>query len=184
MKANKKCPGGKYCYGGLQSETEAQNCAKGHYCPEATDRMIPCPVGTYNEAEEGPDIDACKPCTAGFYCEEQTVTPTLKCEKGYYCPTNITDGVSSRIIGSYGKYQSPCPASTYTNVVGTEKKEDCIPCDVGRYCPQGTDNPKACPRGYYCPPESSTPLPCPIGTYGSESNLEYRENCTDCDPGW
>ena len=145
--------------------------------------MIPCPVGTYNNVTNGQNIDACKPCTAGFYCQEQTITPYLVCKPGFYCPTNITDGASSRLIGSYGSEQKPCPPATYTEVSQTEKESDCKKCPVGFYCPEGTDNPIVCPRGYYCQPESSAPTPCPIGTYGNRSELHYRENCTSCDPG-
>ena len=34
MRTNKKCPKGKYCFGGLTDVTEATDCAKGHYCEE------------------------------------------------------------------------------------------------------------------------------------------------------
>ena len=125
----------------------------------------------------------CLPCLAGFYCEEKTVTPTLKCEKGFYCPTNIVDGVSSMLIGSFGKYQVPCPARTYANVTGTPNLESCIPCPAGRYCLEATTTPELCTIGYYCPPGSETPTPCPIGTYGDHSGLGYLEDCTKCDRG-
>lgn len=43
----------------------------------------------------------------------------------------------------------PCPAGTYNNRTGLERKEDCVPCITGHYCPQGTTNPKQCPRGTF-----------------------------------
>ena len=149
----------------------------------ATDRQVPCPVGTYNPDLNGDSLAVCLPCIAGFYCHEQTITPTLKCDQGYYCPTNITDGVSDLNIGSYGKQQVPCPRATYTDVIGTPNVTSCKACPVGSYCPAGTPNPIPCPMGYYCPPDSYTPAPCPIGTYGPSENLHYSENCTQCDKG-
>ena len=34
MRNNKKCPAGRYCVAGLDSEPAADDCATGHYCPE------------------------------------------------------------------------------------------------------------------------------------------------------
>ena len=150
----------------------------------ATPVEIPCPVGTYNAEENGPGIEACKPCTAGYYCLEKTVTPTQKCDQGYYCPTNITDGVSSLLIGSYGPKQVPCPKATYTDVLGTPNVGSCKTCTVGHYCREGTPTPTICPLGYYCPANISDPQPCPLGTYGQSQGLHFRENCTQCTRGW
>lgn len=150
----------------------------------ATERQIPCPVGTYNPNKNGDTVNSCLPCTAGYYCEEQTVNPTKKCLPGYYCPTNITYGVSALLIGSYGQKQVPCPAQTYSNVSGTKDVSECKPCPIGFYCLEGTDNPKICPRGSYCQDNSAVPTPCPIGTYGASEQLHYRENCTLCTRGW
>lgn len=150
----------------------------------ATDRQIPCPVGTYNAFENGDSLSVCLPCPPGFYCLEGTDhVPIAKCDKGFYCPTNITDGVSNLTIGSYGKQQVPCPAKTFTNVTGTPDEASCLPCPVGFYCPEGTDEPKVCEMGYYCPPDSAVPAPCPIGTFGPSPQLNYRENCTKCTRG-
>ena len=38
MLANKKCPAGKYCYGGLKKLADARECALGHYCEEGFSR--------------------------------------------------------------------------------------------------------------------------------------------------
>ena len=127
---------------------------------------------------------SCLPCKPGFYCEEKTIFPTKECEAGFYCPTNITDGISNNLIGSYGSKQVPCPAGTYTATTQTKDISGCLNCTVGFYCLEGTANPIDCPRGYYCPPKSDTPLPCPLGTYGNQTNLQYKENCTLCTPGW
>ena len=158
------------------------NC--GQLLPLATPVEIPCPVGTYNSEENGQGIEACRPCTAGYYCLEKTVTPTLKCDHGYYCPTNITDGVSSLLIGSYGPKQVPCPKATYTDIYGTTDVGSCKTCTIGHYCREGTPTPVTCPRGYYCPANISDPQPCPLGTYGHRTGLHFRENCTQCTRGW
>ena len=43
----------------------------------------------------------------------------------------------------------PCPAGTYNNRTGLERVQDCVPCITGHYCPQGTTNPRECPRGTF-----------------------------------
>ncbi len=132
----------------------------------------------------GSSIASCRPCTAGKYCLEKATIPNGACDKGFYCPTNITDGVSSLIIGSYGPQQIPCPPKTYRNTTGGSIVDDCHPCPVTNFCPQGSEIPKPCSRGYYCPPEVSEPQPCPIGTYGDRIALGALENCTSCTKGW
>lgn len=49
----------------------------------------------------------CAPCDAGYYCLEGSSVPTGLCEKGYYCPTDITNTYGSvpALIGSYGSRQ-------------------------------------------------------------------------------
>ena len=34
MEANKTCPAGKYCGGGLKDVSDAKNCSKAYYCPQ------------------------------------------------------------------------------------------------------------------------------------------------------
>ena len=145
---------------------------------------IPCPAGTFNPDENGLNIASCLPCTAGFYCLEKAEQPTGVCEKGFYCPTNITDGVSSLIIGSYGPKQIPCPPKTFLDTTKGRSVDDCIPCPMANYCPQGSEKPKSCLRGYYCPPNVSEPQPCPIGKFGNSSELAALEECTNCTKGW
>lgn len=52
-------------------------------------------------------------------------------------------------LGTKRGTEFPCPAGTYNNRTGLERKEDCVPCITGHYCPQGTTNPKQCPRGTF-----------------------------------
>ena len=52
-------------------------------------------------------ISDCDPCTAGYYCLEQSEVETGECNEGYYCPTNITNpyGSDPPLVGSYGAEQ-------------------------------------------------------------------------------
>lgn len=153
-------------------------------CNLGTDVEIPCPAGTFNPDFNGGNITACRACIAGEYCLEKSERPKGPCNKGFYCPTNITDGVSTLRIGSYGPQQVPCPPKTYRNETSGRTVNDCYPCTKGNYCPEGSETPTVCPRGYYCPPKVSEPQPCRIGTYGSSPGLEFLEQCTNCTKGW
>ena len=145
---------------------------------------IPCPVGTFNPNTNGENIYACQMCTAGKYCLEKSITETGDCSAGFYCPTNITDGVSSLRIGSYGPIQEPCPKGTFLNESGGRFVEDCKECTIGHYCPTGSKTPTICKTGHYCPSGSGDPQRCPLGTFNNHSGAYYLENCTKCTPGW
>lgn len=145
---------------------------------------IPCPVGTYNPSEGKGTVLDCIMCTAGHYCREQSINRTGVCDPGFYCPTNITNEVSSLRIGSYGPQQVPCPKGTYRTLTSGRNVSDCSQCTIGNYCPEGTVNPIVCPLGFYCPPASGDPQPCPVGTFNNRSGIYYIENCTSCTPGW
>lgn len=49
-------------------------------------------------------VTDCEPCTAGYYCLEESSGTSGACLEGYYCPTNITNpyGSNPPYIGSYG----------------------------------------------------------------------------------
>lgn len=145
---------------------------------------IPCPAGTFNPDMNGVDIAACQVCSPGKYCLEKSEKPNGECNKGFYCPTNITNGVSTLVIGSYGPSQVPCPPKTYRNETSGRDVNDCHPCPEGNYCPEGSEVPIICPRGYYCPPRVSEPHPCRIGTFGNRSGLRFIEECRNCTKGW
>ncbi|XP_023933458.1 uncharacterized protein LOC106181652, partial [Lingula anatina] len=185
MLTEKRCPAGRYCLPGLHSESNALNCSKGMYCPEATVEEINCPVGTINRVTNGPDISACEPCPAGYYCLEGVFVESGMCDPGYYCDSPITNvyGSSPALIGPYGPRQAACPEGTYSNVSATPNVTMCLTCPRGYYCPVASIDPTDCPRGYYCVDGSSKPEPCPIGRYGNNTNLEQMTDCRLCDPG-
>lgn len=58
-----------------------------------------------------------------------------------------------------------------------------VQCEIGYYCPEGSDDAFAeeCPSGYMCPYGSEAPVICPMGTYQAN---EVQSSCTDCPLGW
>ncbi|KAH3750586.1 hypothetical protein DPMN_185113 [Dreissena polymorpha] len=67
--------------------------------------MINCPVGTMRTTTNGGSVDDCAPCTAGYYCLEESSVVTGPCKEGYYCPTNFSNPFDTKkpaYIGSYG----------------------------------------------------------------------------------
>ena len=54
---------------------------QGYYCPEGTSFDIPaCPRGTYQDQYQATELDDCKPCDAGKYCDEEHLpAPTGMC---------------------------------------------------------------------------------------------------------
>ena len=69
--------------------------------------MINCPVGTFRDSLNGMSVDDCAPCTPGWYCLEESETPTAQCNPGFYCPSPIDNpyGDAPAQIGSYGPEQ-------------------------------------------------------------------------------
>jgi len=67
--------------------------------------MLNCPVGTMRTTVGGGSFMDCEPCTAGYYCLEESSGPQGACLEGYYCPTNFSspfDNKEPPYIGSYG----------------------------------------------------------------------------------
>ncbi|EGD79005.1 hypothetical protein PTSG_01976 [Salpingoeca rosetta] len=186
---SKACNSSLYCTSGLSAHDDAVPCPRGHYCPQGTALPVTCPVGTYNPDLYGASLADCHPCDAGMYCVEASVNPTGACNKGYYCPTNITasevlNGVSGLLIGSYGPKQEPCPAGTYRNATGGQDLSSCATCPEASYCPIASAVPITCPRGFYCPLGSAQPQPCPKGTIGNSTGLIAESDCEACPGGF
>lgn len=96
--------------------------------PEASITPIKCPGGTYGNTTHGQSSDqACTDCPERYYCPEGTthVTETLKCPAGFFCPKASAS-------------PTPCPAATYSGVVGAITISVCLVCPAGFYCPEGT----------------------------------------------
>lgn len=157
------CAGGWYCHGGSWEEKPLNGsifanysacpllgetggfCTKGTFCPAGSDQPKPCTPGYYCE-EDYLDKESGL-CSPGYYCNGSTVhrKPTGLdnggiCEPGYYCP-----------VGS--SYQEPCWPGTYAPEYENQHRNNCRLCDPGKYCgsyalykPEGN-----CSEGYYCP---------------------------------
>ena len=135
-------------------------CPLGYYCEDSKVK-VPCPAGKYGEIHGAKsEVEGCKPCTAGYYCEVATQGPLTKsiiCPPGHFCPE-----------GTKTAFQNPCPNGQYNNEIGIERSNQCKSCPPGRYCVGGDPTGDTlCPTGHYCPGKTSSENqnPCTAGTY-------------------
>ena len=115
--SNTSCPhydGRETGYGGI--------CPVGHYCPRGSDTPLRCPPGTYGPVTK---LAECWTCPMGYYCPgNNSDYETRPCPKGYYCPNGTSD-----------LYQFPCSPGTYNNRTRQTRRDDCVSCAPGMYCP-------------------------------------------------
>ncbi len=211
------CARGWYCRGGSWEEKPLNGsifanysacpllgetggfCTKGTFCPAGSDQPKPCTPGYYCE-EDYLDKESGL-CSPGYYCNGSTVNrkPTGldnggRCEPGYYC----TEGSS---------YQEPCWPGTYAPENENQQRNNCRPCDPGKYCgshalykPEGNCSEgyycpageilksppdKECQPGHFCPEGSGTHKPCPPGYYQPYKRMGLCYICPEgsyCDP--
>eukprot|EP00466_Bigelowiella_natans_P013811 jgi/Bigna1/44176/e_gw1.90.33.1 len=102
------CPEGYYCV-----NNERFLCSKGHYCPMATTKQIPCPVRTFNNMTGQP---SCFDCPAGFICNRAALKKPVVCPRGWVCDRE-------RLI--------MCPAGKWTPFRGVTDYYQCMPCPDG-----------------------------------------------------
>ena len=169
----KKCREGYQC---PEQSIEGDPCDPGFYCP-SNGSTIECNVGTYNTLTGQTDRSACKPCPAGYYCNETG----LPDKKGHECPPGHFCAVRNEIARCGEGFMRPQPKG--------ENAASCLPCENGRYCPAnttdghitgyecpagsycpynetaGTGKPKDCPFGRFCDNGTATPQPCEGGFY-------------------
>ncbi|XP_063692807.1 zonadhesin-like [Bolinopsis microptera] len=194
------------CHAGYTCEvgaTDYQNseCKLGHWCAEGSSQATAtkCDQGTFNPDPKGATADACKPCTAGYFCATTGLDgPTEECEAGYYCtggamsgtpPTGDTGGqcTPGHICPRGSETQQPCPARYFCQTAGMSKVTDDDICPAKYYCPAGTDEPDSneCTAGNYCPEGTgATPAPCPAGKFSSDKGLSAETQCTPCQAGF
>ncbi|KAF8822159.1 GCC2 and GCC3 domain-containing protein [Cardiosporidium cionae] len=166
-------------------------CLVGHYCVEGGTDPLPCPEGTYQDLE-GATI--CKSCTPGFYCMGEGLTaPTDLCNAGYYCEENSTTptpaGYECPNNGVYcpkGSFRPLlCPGGTYNNV---SKQSSCFPCPSNFRCLEHTKLPEICPNNKICPEGSILGSNCPMGAYVGLSLVENPpinvKKCLPCPVGY
>lgn len=196
-----KCTAGYYCEGKAISQTPANTgegggrCTKGYYCEEGSERMVPCPAGTYNPADYGTSFSSCKVCDDGYYCAEAGLSaPTGKCEAGYYCKVESALGYTTAYpperICPKGHYcvegtpkAEPCPNGEYQDLEG---QSACKVCPAGYYCTVDSItlcDPKYSNVPYYCPSGKREYTICPDGTYNNQTKTTAIGDCLSCPPG-
>ena len=76
---------------------------------------------------------------------------------------------------------------TYLPDTNATSDTQCLPCPIGKYCPDGSTAGVDCPRGFYCigSQASGYQNPCPLGTYGPDlgfdSELGFFFKCFMCE---
>ena len=193
------CSAGFYCTLGSDVReptlvSYGGRCPVGHYCPEGTDNPLPCPLGTFMNAQSAEAESDCKACTAGYYCNDTALAnPVGRCFEGYYCigsaesPTPTPDDATGGIcpVGSFcpegSQSFTSCADGSYANTTGTAT---CTECPEGYYCTFGSETPIICPAGHYCPAGTGATIPeCPIGTFSAAEGESSISMCTACTAG-
>ena len=115
------------------------------------------------------ELAACTACEAGHYCPSNTTTEAAMyasycCGAGMCCPTgeaavpSIADHTCP--TGQYCPEATSAPVNrpvgTFNTVTGWGALSDCVACDAGYYCLEGSTGAQSTP----CPA-----LPCPADTY-------------------
>lgn len=194
------CTAGYYCTGGASTATQ-HSATAGYYSLEGYEAMIPCPAGTWAEAD---NADSCDDCPAGKYCPNTGTGATgnlpISCPTGHYCLATSIAPI-------------PCPLGTYNSAVEADGLDDCIACDAGKYCaepglsavsgdctagfkcisgsiyrePVDITDPLnedygPCDPGYYCD-DPSSPTACPAGTYNPFYGAASLAECMKCPAG-
>lgn len=169
------CEKGYFCDFGASSAADVSKlCPPGHYCPEATDYPIRCPLGKYYGNFGAEEESWCTDCPLGSYCIVNDAVDR-KCPKGMFCPLK-TDR------------PYPCPIGTYNNAKGAYEESMCLDCPAGSYCyEEGIDNYEdyLCPIGHYCDHDKVTkPEMCPDGTYRNQTGAaNMTDDCWPCPEG-
>lgn len=188
----------------MYARTSQSVCEPGFYCSGGL--SIPCPEGTYGVTFGLSSSNCTAPCPPGYYCPEQSVTPTIcpegtfggvtgltspscegLCAKGHYCPD-----------GSTTPTQLQCPEGRYGAEAGLTNhacSQDCssgycVPtvCEQGHYCPSGSSSGREHVCGgdhLFCPRGSHAPTPVAEGHYtvGGGSDGTTRDAQVECERG-
>ncbi|XP_036928145.1 uncharacterized protein LOC119004899 isoform X4 [Acanthopagrus latus] len=174
-----RCPAGYYCAEKTGNFTKYP-CPPGFYCPDGTRHatQFPCPRGYYNPEPMTQSLDSCLPCPPGHYCEKERLTKVSgKCKAGWFCVSAAWNSQPFD-LDNYTNANCLCPA---TSTGGR--------CQVGFYCPLGSQEPLPCPPGAFCNISGlALPMgPCSPGYYcvGGADNARPTDGETGsiCPPG-
>lgn len=197
------CDAGYYCTNGSATRTPTASfngrgpgltglfvgdvCPQGHYCEAGVAAPIACPVGTFSSSRSNTALSDCEDCTPGFLCPNAgTITPTVACPAGFFCPAGSSVAVNACPAGFFcpggDESPQPCPLGAYSNTTG---QSACEACPSGFFCAGATAVPSDCPPGFYCPigTRFGSEYPCPEGTFSNSSNLMATGQCLPCSPG-
>jgi len=199
----KKCPAGKYSYGG----EGCSECSAGTFSAEGSDSCTPCAANTISAST----ASSCAYCNTNFETLQNSKTECTACTSGKYSQPGSAVGsiniCTPCLAGSYlaGSSCSTCPAGTFANAAGLTAcvicpsgrysaagAKECIPCPVGRYSPDASsggqqDACAACPLGRYSrgeqDPGGAVCTICEAGKYGFDDTAAGSVICRDCAAG-
>ena len=187
------CPEGHYC---LANTSDPYPCPAHHYCPNGTHTPVVCPNGTftYDNASKLSNMDQCRPCDVGHYCQLGVIAGN--CSAGFLCksrsPTPTPDG-SDKTIGELCPIGFYCPAGVHAGLPckpglvityrGARSEAACQTCPAGRICDPGSSIPYNCTVGYYCP-YNDTKKACPLQTFNNVSGATDISYCHPCPAGY
>ena len=164
------CAPGFYCpKRSTTSRPSGRECSIGMQCPEGSSVEQPCPAGTFTNRSQQFE---CEICPRGYYCLPVRPHNASKayqlCPRGYYCE----DGT--------GLDWKPCPAGTYSDIVGLSYIWECTDCDGGKVCERvGLTSPTSnCSPGFYCTSGVDRPNPSPY----LNSSVVYENVTADMCP--
>lgn len=110
------------------------------------------------------------------------LTATIALLTVFGCTSDLADGFKGGDPPDGGTPRGSCPAGQYGN-------DDCMPCDVGTYCPEGTLEPVDCVAGTWdhdadpetrCEPWTN----CLAGSYIADTGTAIRDRrCVVCADG-
>lgn len=176
-----------------------------------------CPPGAYSVTSGLSSVSLCSPCPAGTYSTSWGATSCVACEEGMFGDLEGTTNCSQCQAGTYVSERgwqrrgcTPCPAGTFSNMMGAVSVLNCSLCPDGFYsgapgmtsasacqqCQVGTvsvDNKtlcKPCGMGEFCPAGYHAAILCVPGLVcnGTHMNaglgmlIYNRGNCTGAIP--
>jgi hypothetical protein len=156
----KKCPAGKFGFGGSATAECSGDCAAGHFCLAGSTQLYQYKCG--EDPTQPPGTLIAKP--ASVFCPAGSGLPE-PVQQGYYSE-GLTESQGSReVICASNSFCLDgvlefCPQGKYGNTPGMSDPACSGDCLAGYNCPEGSavDNKEACapagdskPEKYYCP---------------------------------
>lgn len=173
-----KCSERTKCYPAWKGYFQSQSgqphslcCPAGFFCPnETTVSPVPCPPGTYQEADDCSQRDKCYDCKEGTYQDKSGQSSCKTCPPGHKCPDKTGPPI-------------PCEVGTAQTASTVSGRTTCYKCAGGYYQNEtGQESCVCCPAGHVCN-DNKMPEPCPPGQYESDP-CRSRTKCYSCNKGY